>query len=155
GLLLSALFIICSLSALPKTALAQISGTPQVAWASSMANGQGFTGSNFTCRWITRPSIAGNTIRIHLSNFFSPNPETFNAVTVGLRTSRAAVTSIAPVTFGGQRAVTIPARSEVTSDPISFQVGLQQDIAVSLYYAGANPVLTINPTTLVTSYCTS
>ena len=67
------------------------SGTPQVAWTSSMVNAGSSTASNFTCRWITRPSIAGNTIRIHLSNLFSASAETFGAVTVGIRTSRAAV----------------------------------------------------------------
>jgi lysophospholipase L1-like esterase len=127
--------------------------TPQVAWTSSMAAGQSFTGSNFTCRWITRPSIAGNTIRVHLSNVFGSSAETFNAVTVGIRTSRAALASTTPVTFGGQRAVTIAAGGEAASDAVAFAVGLQQDVAVSTYIAGANPVLTWNPTTMMTSYC--
>ena len=45
-----------------------------------MADRLDFTASNFTCRWITRPTIAGSTIRIHLSNVYSPVAETFGAL---------------------------------------------------------------------------
>ena len=135
-------------------AQAPAAAQPQVAWTSSMAYGQTEGVSNITCRWIVRPSIAGKTIRIHLSNLYSPAPETFGAVTVALRTTRAATGPATPVTFGGSRSVTIPAQGEVVSDPIAFKVGLHQDLAISTYYAGVNPVITQDGTT-ATSYCTT
>jgi hypothetical protein len=52
----------------PTTVLAQTAGEPQVAWTAAMSQGPSLTASNFTCRIITRPTIPGNTVRIHLSN---------------------------------------------------------------------------------------
>src|SRR5579859_1283487 len=147
------LLVLAVLYSLPRNALAQ-SGSPQVAWTSAMAEGDNGTASNFTCRWIVRPSIGGTTIRVHLSNLYGGTSETFNAATVALRTSGAAVSNITPLTFGGQRSVAIPANAQVTSDPVTFTVAAQQDLAVSLYYAGANPTRTANPSVTRTSYCT-
>ena len=59
------------------------------------------------------------------------------------------------MTFGGQQTVTIPAHGKVISDPITFTVNGQQDMAVSLYYADANPAATSKPSSRTTSYCSS
>ena len=128
---------------------------PQVAWTSAMSIGSAMSGGNYTCRWITRPSIAGDTVRVRLSNVFSPVAQTFDAVTVAHRTTRAAVSGIKPVTFGGARSVTIPAGGVAVSDPVAFKVGLHQDLAVSIYTAALDPVLTMDPVTTMTSYCTA
>ena len=138
---------------LPAPAQAQ-SSQPQVAWSSAMSIGQGSSRANYTCRWIARPSLSGDAVRIRLSNAYSAQPLHLDAVTVARRTAGAAVTGLKPVSFGGARGVTIAAGGSVVSDALAFPVGLQQDLAVSIFVAGTNPVVTMDPVNTATSYCT-
>lgn len=128
---------------------------PQVAWTSAMSIAAPSTRSNYTCRWIARPSLSGDTVRVRLSNTYSGSPATLNAVTVAKRTTRAAVKGVVPLTFGGNSGVTIPAGGVVVSDPVPFKVALQQDLAVSIYVSGSNPVVVADPVNTVTSFCTN
>ena len=127
---------------------------PQVAWTASMSLGQVTSGGNYTCRWIARPSIAGNTVRIRLSNLYSQAAQTYDAVSLAHRTTRAAVSGIKPVTFGGSRSVTIPAGQWAVSDPVAFQVGLHEDVAISVYTAAQHTTQTWDNYASTTSYCT-
>ncbi|MES2355250.1 MAG: GDSL-type esterase/lipase family protein [Pseudomonadota bacterium] len=154
NMLLTSIGVISTALLLESPAFA-VTGTPQVAWTIAMPNAVSFTQSNFTCRYITRPSISGNGVRIQLSNFYGDNPLTLNSVTVALRVSGAAASGQTTVTFNGQPTVTIPPRSKIMSDPIDFNVTAQQDMAISIYYPGTTPVLTHNTTPRVNSYCSA
>ncbi|OYV59684.1 MAG: hypothetical protein B7Z69_06520, partial [Actinobacteria bacterium 21-73-9] len=94
---------------------------------------------NATFRDIARVAVGGTSLEIRLSNTWSLGPTTFNAVTVGVQQSGAAVvaSSIVPVTFAGQPSVTIPAGARVMSDPIALTVHAGETLAISLSVAGS------------------
>lgn len=91
-----------------------------------------------TLRLIVRPHAGGAGLRLRLANTFGDRPVTFGRVEVGRRQSGAALIpgSNHPVTFDGQRSVTIPAGAEARSDPVPLRVQAEQDLAVSLFLPG-------------------
>lgn len=127
------------------------------AWGTTLQYGQIFPGANFTCRFIARPTIAGQRLRLRLSNSVGPAPVTFDAVTVGLRQGGAAVVpgSNHQVTFRGHARVTIKAGSAVESDPVDLPAQAQEDLAISVYVAGDHPGVARHDIALATSYCTT
>lgn len=112
--------------------------------------------SNFTCRTISRLSIGGSSIRVHLSNRYSSGPVTFTTVTVGVRSSGASIASrsLRSVTFGGTSTVTVPANREIVSDLVPMVVSSGQDIAVSNYMATSVPAFANHVEGKVDHYCT-
>jgi lysophospholipase L1-like esterase len=99
--------------------------------------GNGF--SNQTLRTILTPHVGSTQVRVHLSNRFGPKPVTFTRATVARRQAGAALAAETnrPLTFGGQTSVTVPAGAEAISDPAPVGFGPFQDLAVSVYLAGA------------------
>ena len=132
-----------------------VSGTAQVAWGIGMLDNASPGLANFSCRYITRPSVAGNGVRIQLSNYYGDAPLTVRSTTVAAHGSGAAVSGIAAVKFGGNAAVTIPPRSKVMSDPVDLNVAAQQELAVSLFYPGTPAELSENGASRTNSYCTA
>lgn len=117
--------------------------TWHTAWARSQAPTSSPPNlSNKTVRVMTRVTGGGSEVRVRLQNTFgrSASPEatpplTVDAVTVALRSSGASLVagSVRPLTFGGSGSTTIPSGGAVTSDPVPFQVGVGQDLAVSVH----------------------
>lgn len=108
-------------------------------------------------RMIVHPHYGGDSLRLRLSNRFGSRPVTFGAVAVGKRSSGAA---LAPgtnrrVTFGGRFAVTLPARTEVLSDPVPLRFGAFTDLAVSMHVRGVSGPATEHPLAVQTSYTTA
>ena len=95
--------------------------------------------NNATFRDIARVAVGGRSIEIQLSNTWSLTPTTFDAITVGVQQSGAAVVpgSMVPVTFAGHPSVTIPAGARVMSDPIALQVHAGENLAISLSISGS------------------
>ncbi len=95
-----------------------------------------------TFRDLARVAVGGRAVKLQLSNTWSLSPTTFDAVTVGVEQSGAAVVpgSIVPVTFAGQPSVTIPAGARVMSDPIAMTVHAGETLAISLSVSGAATV---------------
>ena len=91
--------------------------------------------SNQTVRNIVFTSVAGNQIRIRLSNAFGKHTLTVGRVSVGIPLTGAQLVpgTTHPVTFGGQASVTIPLGAEVVSDPVPLKVAPLEQLAVSLY----------------------
>jgi lysophospholipase L1-like esterase len=91
--------------------------------------------SNQTVRNIVFTSVAGNQIRIRLSNTFGKHAVTVGRVSVGIPLTGARLVpgTTHPVTFGGQASVTVPLGAEVVSDPVPLKVSAQEQLAVSLY----------------------
>jgi lysophospholipase L1-like esterase len=112
------------------------------------------TFSNQTIREIVHTTIGGTAIRIRLSNTFGPRPVRFDSVFVGLQKDGANLVpgSNHQVTFGGSRSVAIPEGAEVLSDPVSLAIGSQQNLAISLFTAGATGPATVHGSAFQTNY---
>ena len=126
------------------------------AWGTSQ-QGLGATKiTNATVRMIARVTIPGDSVKVRLDNTFGLAPVVFDKASIGPRVRGAALAAgaIKPLTFGGNGAVTVPAGATVESDPVSFHVDAQQDVAVSLFVAGAEVQPSQHNNAVVTSYLT-
>jgi lysophospholipase L1-like esterase len=112
--------------------------------------------SNATARMIARVTIPGQSVRIRLDNTFGTAPLTIGRATLAPRVRGPAVAAemIRPVSFSGQRSVTIPAGGSVQSDPIALRVDAQQDLAVSLFVQNTDILPSQDNNAFVTSYLT-
>jgi lysophospholipase L1-like esterase len=120
--------------------------------------------SNQTIREIVHTTIGGSAVRIRLSNTFGTRAIRLDAVfiglqktglqKVGLQEDGAALVprSNHEVTFGGSRSIAIPEGAEVLSDPISFSVGSEQNLAISLFTAGETGPATVHGSAFQTNY---
>jgi len=115
--------------------------------------------SNQTIREIVHTTIGGSAVRIRLSNTFGTRAIRLDAVFIGLqklglREDGAALLprSNHEVTFGGSRSIAIPEGAEVLSDPISFSVGSEQNLAISLFTAGETGPATVHGSAFQTNY---
>ena len=109
-----------------------------------------------TLRQVVRVGLSAPRIRLRLSNAYGTEPLAIGAVAVARsadnRTARIETGTLAPVTFGGWRRVTIPAGAEVWSDPVELGVEAGADVAVSLYLPKAPARPTGHPGSRATSY---
>ncbi len=113
-------------------------------------------------RMIVRPDVWGKQARIRLSNAFGTQPVTFDGAYIGLQTSGSAVLagSNRPVTFAGQRTVTVAPGKDVVSDAVLLPfVSSSNDpmlsgrrLAVSFHVAGESGPMTWHAKALTTSY---
>ncbi|WP_288047816.1 GDSL-type esterase/lipase family protein [Nocardia sp.] len=115
------------------TAAPTDSVTPLDAWGQPTP----LTVDDQTFRMIITPHLAGTQLRVHLTNRFGLTPVTFDRVSIGNQVSGPVVGDIAPVKFDGQTSITVPAGSDVTSDPIAFTVASFAPLAVSIHVSGA------------------
>jgi lysophospholipase L1-like esterase len=110
--------------------------------------------NNQSIRHVLRLSLAGDAIRIKVSNLFGKTPITFSGVQVAKSTggSTIDVSTDRVVTFGNQLAVTVPAGAEILSDPISLPVSALNNIAVTIYFASPTTVATVHALGRQTAY---
>ena len=125
--------------------------------------------SNQTIREIVHTTIGGSAVRIRLSNTFGTRALRLDAVFIGLQKvglqkmemQKAGLledgAALVPrsnheVTFGGSRSITIPEGAEALSDPISFSVGSEQNLAISLFMAGETGPATVHGSAFQTNY---
>ncbi|WP_416566193.1 GDSL-type esterase/lipase family protein [Nocardia testacea] len=85
---------------------------------------------------VITPNLGGEHLRLHLTNRFGQGPVTFGAVTVGEQTEGAAATRIQPITFGGNRSITVPAGADIVSDPLPFRTVSAQPLVLGIHVAG-------------------
>jgi lysophospholipase L1-like esterase len=115
--------------------------------------------SHQTIREIVHTTIGGSEVRIRLSNTFGTRAIRLDAVFLGLQKpglqeDGAAMVprSNREVTFSGSRSIAIPEGAEVLSDPISFSVGSEQNLAISLFMAGETGPATVHGSAFQTNY---
>jgi lysophospholipase L1-like esterase len=115
-------------------------------------NNSGF--SNQTVRHITHISIAGNRLRVRLSNAYGTGPLKIGATHIALQSSAASIVSGSDraLTFSGNRAITIPAGAMVLSDPVDLEVPAFADLAVSVYFPGTTGPITWHQLGMQTTY---
>jgi len=104
-------------------------------WSVAYENSGGVFPANSTTRQIVHTSIGGSQARLRLSNVFNDEPLTLSDFHLAQRSSGSSIvaSSDRAVTFGGARSVTIPAGGSAISDPVTFAVAAQSDVAVSFY----------------------
>ncbi|WP_261134257.1 SGNH/GDSL hydrolase family protein [Bacillus sp. Marseille-Q3570] len=109
---------------------------------------------NQTVRMIIHPHASGEEVRLRFSNVFGSESLTFGNVSIALSENEAATVpeSNAPVTFSGERSITIPPGAEVISDPLDFEVEDDQNLAVSVYIPEASGPTTWHNLSRQTSY---
>lgn len=110
-----------------------------------------------TFRFILRTSVGGRGIRVRFANTFGDTPLTINDAAVGIQDTGASLVSGTnqPVTFDGNRSVTVPAGARFYSDPVPLAVPPERDLAVSLSIEDPPATPTTHSTALKTSYAGS
>ncbi|HYK58630.1 MAG TPA: SGNH/GDSL hydrolase family protein, partial [Bryobacteraceae bacterium] len=110
--------------------------------------------NNQTLRLIVHTTIGGRRLRVHLSNDFGLAPLKIGAAHVALRSKASAVLegSDRALSFNGQPSCTIPAGSQMISDPVDLDLPPAADVAISIYVPGETGPATYHGTGLHTSY---
>ncbi|MEU9882304.1 SGNH/GDSL hydrolase family protein [Streptomyces phaeochromogenes] len=124
-----------------------------VTWGAS-ADRIGDAVNDRSYRLIVRTSVAGDDLRIRLSNAFGDRPLTFDSVYAGIRQEGATVVrgTNKRLTFGGSRSVTVPAGATAYSDPLPGKVPAATDLAVSIHTSEASGTATGHSMAMQTSY---
>lgn len=109
-----------------------------------------------TLRQIVRPSISGTQMRIRLSNVFGTTPLRIGGVSIA-RSADNASADIVPatlkvLTFAGRPGAVVPPGGEWLSDPVDWQGGAFEDLAVSIHVASDPAGQTSHPGSRATSY---
>ena len=104
------------------------------AWRAA-PSGAGRSFENQTLRLVIAPHLEGRTLRVRLSNRFGSNALPISEVSIGVRGTGAGLRAgtSKPVTFHGQRGVTISKGARAISDPVALNIARSDDVAVTLY----------------------
>jgi lysophospholipase L1-like esterase len=110
--------------------------------------------SNQTIRQIVHTSIGGNVVRVRLSNEFGKAPLVIGEVRIAQQLAGASIVpgTDRPLTFGGQRSITIPAGAPALSDPVELHVPALTNMVVSLYLPETTPATTFHSLGVQTTY---
>ena len=94
---------------------------------------------NQSIRQVIHTTLGGSAVRIRLSNLCGPNPLCFESVYVGPVEGGAQLVagSNRQISFGGVPEITVPVGANVLSDPIELTLGVDQELAISLFLRAA------------------
>ena len=90
---------------------------------------------NQTIREVVRIAAGGGRFRVRFTNEYGTKPLVIGAASLALADSKGdiAAESIRPLTFAGQRSVTIPAGAPYLSDPVELDAKPLSNLSISLY----------------------
>lgn len=111
-----------------------------------------------TIRQRVHVSLGGPSLRVRLTNVYGTGPLQVGAVTVALAQGRDGVAqpgTLTPVTFDGARATSVPAGTELASDPVALAVPADSDLLISLYVPGRTGPATYHPAARATGWTAS
>ncbi|OJU41234.1 MAG: hypothetical protein BGN97_15955 [Microbacterium sp. 69-10] len=117
-------------------------GNPWVAtWTASPNAAKSGSCQDCTIRNVLRTTAAGDKVRVHLSNDFNSTPMTISASSVALSatpgSADVAEGTLRPLTFDGERSITIPPYGQVVSDVVQLEVPSDSDLLVTTFAPGA------------------
>ncbi|MCF0115086.1 MAG: lipase [Erysipelotrichaceae bacterium] len=72
--------------------------------------------------------------RISLDNYTGKEPVTFNSVTAGIAVSKRDCKDIVPITFKGNKEITLQPGESIQSDPFEINLTKGQEMMVSIYF---------------------
>lgn len=109
--------------------------------------------SGGSVRLIVRPTLAGQSLRVKLSNIRGNAPAVFSAAYIGVSGVGAAVAAGTNrrLTFNGAASLTLAPDAMVWSDPLPFEVTAFQRLAVSLDVVSASDI-SMDTLSLVMNY---
>ncbi|GEM_PF-254098 len=131
-------------------------------WSTSMVkaavtllnNDVSVVAQKLTARNRVTSSIAGDTIRLTLSNQYGTTPLAIGEVTVAIGNKSMAravdLNTMVKVTVGGKTSFSIPAGQTVQTDPIKLSVKALDDIVVSMYFPSISKFTTVG---LIGGHC--
>lgn len=108
-------------------------------WAASAFGGDPWhtvpTLVDSTLREIVHTSLAGDAVRVRLTNEFGREPLRVDAATIGVSAgvSRVDASTLHDLKFGGSASIVIPPGAEVLSDPVAMAVPAFTNLAISIY----------------------
>jgi lysophospholipase L1-like esterase len=106
-----------------------------------------------TIRQIVRPSVAGASVRVRLSNLYGATAATIGPVRIAKHAGAAAIqlATDRAITFGGKSTVTIAQGADALSDPVAFPLVAFEQVAISLYVVDGK-VSTLHGVGMQTAY---
>lgn len=108
---------------------------------------------NQTVRQVVRLSAGGDRVRIRLTNEYGSQPLVIGAASVALSDPKGSVRgAVVPVTFGGEKGITIPAGAPALSDPIAIPVKALDSLSISLFFPTDTGPCSCHPVGLQTAY---
>ncbi len=124
------------------------------AWAASPVESAQSGLVDATERMVVQAVFPGKRLRVRLSNAVGTVPVTVDDVFVGRSGGGASVAAGTSrhVTFSGRSVVTIPAGSEVWSDPVRLRLAAPEAVVISLYAADAPTVTRVDDSTDAPSF---
>lgn len=146
GLVLSTVTAIGSATATPTADAPPPASSCSRTWVGAWAgpNKQGDAGSldNQTFRMIVHTYLPGERLRVRLTNALGSEQVKIDRVTLGISDGAADVVpgSIAQLTFAGRRNITLPAGARIWSDPISYSLPSDTDLAIGIFAKAAGPL---------------
>jgi lysophospholipase L1-like esterase len=90
---------------------------------------------NSTLREIVHTSIAGKSVRVHLTNEFGTEPLRIDAATIATSVGGSSIdtASSRDLMFGGSPSIVIPPGAEVLTDPVTMAIPASADLSISIY----------------------
>ncbi|MGY4929364.1 GDSL-type esterase/lipase family protein [Streptomyces sp. 900105755] len=166
---LAGLFAMIAAGAYP-TSAAEVSPTatvPDTHWVGSWegapeqntASIPAMMGAQQSYRMLVHTAFGGSVARVRFSNAYGTGPVTFADVHAGLPVGGVPDRALRdgtnqPVTFAGNRAVTVAAGQDVVSDPLPLSVPADGYVAISFYLPVQPAAPTVHTVAMTTSYMT-
>ncbi|MFD0309416.1 SGNH/GDSL hydrolase family protein [Streptomyces sp. NPDC127119] len=124
-----------------------------VTWGAS-ADRVGDAVADHSYRLVVRTSVAGDDLRVRLSNALGDRPLTFDSAYAGLRRTGAELVpgTNKRLTFGGASSVTVPAGATAYSDPLPGRLPAAADLVVSVHTRTGGGPATGHGMAMQTSY---
>lgn len=115
--------------------------------------------SDVSLRQLVRTTVAGDLLRVRISNRFGQQPLVLGAVSVARVAAGSAggrprleAGSLRPLSFQGRRALTLAPGAEAWSDPVPLALPLPADLAVQLHLVQSPARATVHPGARIQSW---
>ncbi|RPA81865.1 lipolytic enzyme [Ascobolus immersus RN42] len=125
-------------------------------------NVSGMVFGDSTIRQTVHLALGGNKLRVRISNSYGNTPLPITAASIALpKDGAAGVSTILPsssrsLTFSGSSSITIPPGAVALSDPITYSVKPDSNLAITLYTPGQpSNIVTGHPGSRTTSWWTN
>lgn len=110
--------------------------------------------SNNTLRQVVCVSTGGKKLRFKFSNEFSKSPVTIKAVQIAVYKGGSTIdqSTIRFLKFNNRDGVTMEAGTNLSSDPVSFNLEPRMELAITIFFGETSATLTGHPGSRTTSY---